>query len=104
MNVAFARDERTARGKLTPQPRGILCIRQYIDLVEPLANDGLQAGIPARDVTLGVDLIKGPRSVETAIGDLPFAASRAVVRISAVEVYAYPSIDDGGFDYVGEHP
>jgi hypothetical protein len=58
----------------------------------------------ARDVTLGVDLIKGPRNVATAFGNLPFAANRAVVRISAVEVYEYPSIDDGGFDFDEAHP
>lgn len=57
-----------------------------------------EPGDSTRDVTIGVDLIKGPRNVQTAHGTVPFAASRAVVRISAVDVYEYPSIDDGGFD------
>jgi hypothetical protein len=62
------------------------------------------AGDSARDVTLGVDLIKAPRSVATSFGPVAFDASRAVVRISAVEVYEYPSIDDGGFEFDEAHP
>jgi len=58
-----------------------------------------EADDSARDVTLGVDLIQAPANLTVSGVTVPFGRpNRAEVRISAIEVYAYPSIDDDGFD------
>jgi hypothetical protein len=58
----------------------------------------------ARDVTLGVDLIQIPDSLVLSPElEIPFARpNRVQIRLSAVRVYSYPSIDDGGYDYVAD--
>jgi len=69
---------------------------------------GLQPGpgnsdASARDITLGIDLIQSPGTLDVGTGT-PVTFSRptqSTVRIGAVELYAYPSIDDGGYDFGG---
>lgn len=54
----------------------------------------------ARDITLGVDLISLPRTLVITEGGSPVpfqGPNRSVVRISAIELYEYPEIDDGGY-------
>jgi hypothetical protein len=60
-----------------------------------------QALPSGKDVSLGVDLIQIPDSLVLAPGfEIDFARpNRAQVRISAIEVYTYAPIDDGGYDY-----
>jgi hypothetical protein len=57
----------------------------------------------SRDVLVGADLIQYPATLRVAPGPtgvIPFARpNRAHVRLSAVKVYEYPAIDDGGYDY-----
>ncbi len=60
-----------------------------------------QPGPSAKDVALGLDLIQVPTQA-TIFGNTltPFAQqNRSEARLSAIEVYEYPAIDDGGYDY-----
>jgi hypothetical protein len=66
------------------------------------AAPGPGAALPSgKDVSLGVDLIQIPDSLNLGGGlVIPFGRpNRAHIRISAIEVYSYAPIDDGGYDY-----
>jgi hypothetical protein len=54
-----------------------------------------------KDVSLGVDLIQIPDSLVLGPGvEIPFGRpNRGHIRISAIKVFTYPAIDDGGYDY-----
>lgn len=60
-----------------------------------------ETGDSTRDVALGVDLLSGPRTLVLSPGlEVPFTnANRAEVRISAIKVFEYPALDDGGYDF-----
>jgi hypothetical protein len=80
-------------------------IRQ--DLANNFGAFGAEAGPgvaapSAKDVTLGVDLIQLPANLTIAGGQvIPFARpNRVMIRVAAIEVYKYPLIDDGGYDYL----
>jgi hypothetical protein len=67
---------------------------------------GLAAGpgspLPSgKDVSLGIDLIQIPDSLVLGPGfEIPFGrANRAHIRLSAIQVYTYAPIDDGGYDF-----
>jgi len=62
---------------------------------------GAAAANSARDVVLGVDLVKMPKTLRTDPTTVINYArpNRAVVRVSAIKVYEYPAIDDGGYDF-----
>jgi len=81
------------------------------EIRQDLANDfgafGAQPGpgvaaASAKDVALGVDLIQLPANIVVQGGvTVPFARpNRVHVRLAAIEVYKYPLIDDGGYDFV----
>jgi len=66
------------------------------------AAPGPGAALPSgKDVSLGVDLIQIPNTLNLGGGVvIPFGrANRAHIRVSAIEVYSYAPIDDGGYDY-----
>jgi len=81
-----------------------------VDGIRADTNDfgalGLQPGpgnpaVSTRDVTIGVDLIQIPATIKVSpTTTVPFGRpNRAVVRLSAIKVYEYSSIDDGGYDF-----
>lgn len=65
--------------------------------VEPGPGD---PNTSARDVTIGVDLIQQPATLKISpTTTIPYAQpNRSVVRLSKVQVFEYPAIDDGGYD------
>lgn len=69
--------------------------------LEPGPGNATEAS--GRNVTLGVDLLQQPSMLRTDEStEIPYARpNRGHVRLSAVKVYEYPEIDDGGYDYSG---
>lgn len=56
----------------------------------------------AMDITVGMDFIQAAMNIQFNGGTYQLGRpSRGHVRLSAVEIYKYPSIDDGGYDFSG---